>query len=84
MITKKTNNGNDPVTKKYLDKRLNTFKDELKSELKSDLYEIKDEIVGEIKAMRDEFDTHQYSHRRINDDLQAHDERITKVEAVTA
>ena len=64
---------NNYVTEKYLDKKLKSFKTELKTELKSEikieLYEIKDEIVGEIKAMREEFDVHQYSHVRINDEL---------------
>ncbi len=73
------------ITKDYLDKRLNQFKTELKTELgeelKGELYEIKDEIVGEIKAMREEFDTHQYSHTRINDDFQDHDQRISKLES---
>jgi hypothetical protein len=77
MAAKKTNNY---ITKDYLDKKLGVFKSELKEELKSDLYDIKDEIVGEIKALRDEFDAHQYSHTRINDDLENHEERLTKLE----
>lgn len=69
------------VTKNYLDKKLQTFKVELKDEIKDELYEIKDDIVGEIKAMREEFDTHQFSHTRINDDLQDHEKRIAVLEA---
>lgn len=67
----------DFVTKLYLDRRLGEFGKKFKDEL----YEIKDEIVGEIKAMREEFDTHQYSHTRINDDLQDHDQRMSKLES---
>lgn len=63
---------NNLVTKRYLDKRLGTFKEEL--------YDMKDEIVGEIKALREEFDSHQFSHTRINDELQDHEKRITKIE----
>ena len=68
------------VTKTYLDQKLTTFKEELKDELKVELYEIKDEIVGEIKAFREEFQAHQFSHTRINDELQDHDRRISKLE----
>jgi predicted RNase H-like nuclease (RuvC/YqgF family) len=68
-----------PVTEKYLDQRL----EKSNAKLKEELYEIKDEIVGEIKAMRDEFNAHQYSHARINDELQDHDKRIGKLEAAT-
>ena len=86
---------NNLVTKPYLDKKLKTFKIELKDELKKDLkqmnnelgrelkgdlYEIKDEIVGEIKTSREESDTHQYSHVRINEELEEHDKKITKLQ----
>lgn len=55
----KTSN-NNLVTKKYLDLRLRKFKTELKTELKeelrtdlkNDLYDIKDEIVEEIRGLR--------------------------------
>ncbi len=79
---------NNLVTKPYIDKKFNEFKIELKTELRSELgadlkeelYQIKDEIVGEIKALREEFDAHQYSHIRINEDLIDHENRITKLE----
>jgi hypothetical protein len=64
---------NDFVTKTYLDKKLSSFKTELKDELKSELYEIKDE-----------FDTHQYSHVRINEEIEEHDKRITVLETATS
>lgn len=80
--------GNDLVTKKYLDSRLRKFKTELKTELKeelradlkSDLYDIKDEIVKEIKDLREEFQAHQFSHIRINDDLQDHEKGLKGLE----
>ena len=71
---------NNLVTKDYLDARLKEFGSSLKNELKNELYEIKDEIVGEIKTMREEFQAHQYSHARINDEIQDHEKRIDKLE----
>ena len=79
---------NNLVTKDHLDKKFKEFKSELKTELKTelrcelkeDLLEIKDEIVGEIKALREEFDTHQFSHARIDETLDDHEERITTLE----
>lgn len=79
---------NNLVTKTYLDKRLDQFgrkfkrelKEELREELKDDLYEIKDEIVGEIRDMREEFNAHLFSHERISDQLQDHEDRIVKLE----
>lgn len=49
---------NNLVTKDYFDRKLQDFGGKLKNKLKSELLEIKDEIVGEIKAMREEFDVH--------------------------
>lgn len=80
--------GNNLVTKLYLDKKLKSFKDELKTELRTDLksdlsgelYKIKDEIVGEIKTMREEFNVHQYSHVRIDEELEDHEKRIVVLE----
>lgn len=63
---------NNLVTKDFLDDRLKTFKD--------DLYAIKDEIMGELKGLREEFHSHQYSHVRINDEIQDHEKRINKLE----
>lgn len=91
-MAKQTNN---PVTKQYLDKKLDIFgkklktelktelKKELREELREDLYEIKDEIVGEIKAMREENDIHHVTHERVDDMLDEHDERIAKLELKT-
>jgi hypothetical protein len=44
--------------------------------LKKDILEMKVEILGELKDMREEFDAHQFSHIRINDELQEHDTRL--------
>lgn len=89
----KTNN--NLVTKTYLDKKLDQFGKELKTELKeeikedigsfkedmkNELYEIKDEIVGEIKELREEFDAHRFSHDRIDETLEEHNQRIIKLE----
>ena len=55
----------------------------VKSDVKAlgkDVLEMKVEILGELKDMREEFDTHQFSHIRINDELQEHDGRLKKLE----
>jgi len=67
------------ITKDDLNKMLEVFGIDLKNEL----FEIKDEIIGEIKAMREEFDTHQYSHRRINDEVQDHEKRLAALKSTT-
>lgn len=53
----------------------------LKKDLKSFILESEVKILGELKDMREEFDTHQFSHIRINDDLIEHDERLRKLES---
>ena len=77
------------VTKDYLDKKIKNFvtKDYLnerfvlfKGELKDDLYQIKDEIMGELKRNRENDETHQFSHMRINDDVQDLDKRVKNLE----
>ncbi len=71
-----SNNGlmvkDDYVTKNYLDEKFESFK--------SELYDIKDEIITELKKNRENDDTHQFSHMRVNDDLQDLDKRVTKLE----
>ncbi|KKT66325.1 MAG: hypothetical protein UX25_C0025G0003 [Candidatus Woesebacteria bacterium GW2011_GWC2_45_9] len=49
--------------------------------LKKDILEMKVEILGELKDMREEFDAHQFSHVRINDELQEHDTRLKSLES---
>lgn len=67
-----TKTQNNLVTEDYLDKRL--------EKLKGDIVDLKDEIVGEIKATREEFDVHQSSHARINDTLEDHEKRLSTIE----
>jgi len=76
-----------PVTKSYLDKQnfvtedyLDERFDNFKEEIKDDLYSIKDEIMGELKKNRENDETHQFSHMRVNDDLQELDKRVTNLE----
>lgn len=64
------------VTKDYLNERFVLFK----GELKDDLYQIKDEIMGELKRNRENDETHQFSHMRINDDVQDLDKRVKNLE----
>lgn len=75
---------NSLVTKDYLNKKLQSFKvelkGELKEELKDDLFQIKDEIVGEIKDMRQEFNAHQFSHARTEETLDNHEKRLSTLE----
>lgn len=76
----KKTNGNDVLTKDYFDKKLNEVDEKfilLKKDLSSEMLNWKVEIVGEIKAMREEFDTHQYSHLRIDETLEDHEKRLT-------
>jgi hypothetical protein len=49
--------------------------------LESKIIESEVKILSELKNIREEFDTHQFSHMRINDDLQEHDDRLKKLEA---
>jgi hypothetical protein len=49
-------------------------------EMKEDNLNMKLEILTELKEMREEHDMHQYSHTRINDDLQEHDKRLKVLE----
>ncbi len=65
---------------------MNSFKHEIKDEMslqRNDMAEMKDEIVGETKAMREEFTTHQGAHDRQQDTLDGHEERITSLETPT-
>ena len=44
------------------------------------MLESEERIMGELKDMREEHDTHQYSHMRINDELQEHESRLKVLE----
>ena len=48
--------------------------------LRDDILTMKDEIVGEVKAMREEFTTHQGVHDRQQETLDNHEERIISLE----
>lgn len=69
----------DIVTKVYL----NTVLDEKFESFKSELYDIKDEIMTELRKNRENDEAHQFSHIRINDELQELDKRVTKLEPHT-
>ena len=60
---------------------INGLRTEVKEDignLKSEMIDIKVEILGELKNMREEFSTHQFSHMRINDELEEHNQRLIK------
>lgn len=62
---------------------IETLKDAMKDEmalLRSDVAEMKDEIVTEVKAMREEFAAHQGAHGRQQETLDDHEKRITPLE----
>jgi len=82
---------NGAITKKYLDNRLNSFRKEIKREMKDEMDAFKDdvkteltnikvEIIGEIRDMREEFDAHRFSHVRIDEELEDHAKRIATLE----
>ena len=50
-------------------------------DLKSKILESEVKILGELKDMREEFDVHQFSHVRINDELPEHDQRLKSLES---
>lgn len=67
---------------------LNNLERKLKIALKTDIKSLENRIVnsevkilGELKNMREDFSTHQFSHRRINDELQDHGKRIKSLES---
>jgi len=58
-------------------------KDDLK-QVKDEIVEMKDEIMGELKSQQENQEIHNYSHSRINDDLDDHETRIRKLEKTSA
>ncbi|MFC1625501.1 hypothetical protein ACFL1Q_00465 [Patescibacteria group bacterium] len=64
-------------------KDLKVLREDIKKEVKSIVLETEVKVLGELKEMREEFDAHQFSHIRINDDLQEHDKRIKTLETST-
>ena len=66
---------------------MENLKDGMKDEmflLRSDIAGMKDEIVTEVKAMREEFTVHQGAHERQQETLENHEKRIKKVEETTS
>ena len=62
---------------------MDSFKDEIKDEmalLRSDVAGMKDEIITEVKAFREEFVAHQGAHERQQETLEEHEERISHLE----
>ena len=52
--------------------------------MKDEIVEMKDEIMGELKSQQENQKIHNYSHSRINDDLDDHETRICKLEKTSA
>jgi len=62
---------------------MENLKDGMKDEmslLRSDIAGMKDEIVTEVKAMREELTAHQGAHERQQETLEEHEERISHLE----
>ena len=62
---------------------MENLKDEVKDEmalLRNDVAGMKDEIVTEVKAMREEFVAHQGVHERQQETLEVHEKRISSLE----
>ncbi len=65
------------VTKGFLTTKLSKLKEELRSEIKNSKKSVKDvildselRILKELKDMREEFEVHQFSHQRINQEIE--------------
>lgn len=54
--------------------------DSLKKEVKNDTLTFKDEILTELKAIRENQEAHLGSHQRIEETIEGHEERITTLE----
>lgn len=53
------------VTKKYLDETLDKKFTTFKKGITTELYDIKDEIMSELKKNRENDESHQFSHMRV-------------------
>ena len=51
-----------------------------KKEIKTAILESEIKVLGELQDIREEFAVHQFSHARINDELQENDRRLKKLE----
>ena len=66
---------------------MENLKNEVKDEtalLRNDIAGMKDEIITEVKAVREELTAHQGAHERQQETLEEHEERIKKVEETTS
>lgn len=71
------------VTKDFLKRTISDFRDEVKAEfgkMRNENFEMKDKILGEIKAMREDNAAHQFQHQTTNDTLDNHEGRLRKLE----
>lgn len=62
---------------------MENLKDEVKDEtalLRNDIAGMKDEIITEVKAVREELTAHQGAHERQQETLENHEKRIKKIE----
>lgn len=75
------------ITKDYLSSEMGKLEERLEKciveRVVGEMVTIKDEIVKEVKDMREEFNVHQFSHRRINGELEDHEDRISRLEKTT-
>lgn len=56
--------------------------DKLEKKLENRIVESEVKILGELQKMRDDNVAHQFSHQRINDEIQDHEKRLDKLESV--
>lgn len=56
---------------KYITKDdLSSSLEGVKKEIKTAILESEEKVLGELQDIREEFATHQYSHRRINEEIE--------------
>lgn len=62
--------------KQDLDERIESFR----KEVKNDVLTFKDQILTELKVIRENQEAHLGSHQRIEETIEGHEERITTLE----
>jgi hypothetical protein len=77
---------NNLVTKPFLKKELNKLKRDLRRELvgKDEFLEKFDEVLGELKGLREDFDIFSGKYGVIHDRIDNHEERIVRLEGNVA
>jgi hypothetical protein len=73
------------LTKKDFDEIEHLVKDVVQGEIKylptkDDFYKEMDELMGEVKAMREEQELHSGQHANIDDEFESHKLRLSKLE----